>query len=120
MGDLEDPDLSPRAPDGVGKVFLLGGFAASGVLRRIRAAGAERTTRNVLPDRYPLTGVTIGEILAAENVIGRPIDYGVLLPRAQALYEFAAEDLNEPRTPGLHLLRQPGLRLGPTRIALSG
>jgi uncharacterized protein YbjT (DUF2867 family) len=40
MGDLEDPDLSPRAPDGVGKVFLLGGFAASGVLRRIRAAGA--------------------------------------------------------------------------------
>ena len=52
--------------------------------------------RNVLPDRYPLTGVTIGEILAAENSIGRLIDYGVLLPRAQALYEFAAEDLNEP------------------------
>ena len=52
--------------------------------------------RNVLPDRYPLTGVTIDEILAAENVIGRLIDYGVLLPRAQALYEFAAEDLDEP------------------------
>jgi hypothetical protein len=52
--------------------------------------------RNVLPDRYPLTGVTIGEILAAENPIGRLIDYGVLLPRAQALYEFAAADLGEP------------------------
>lgn len=52
--------------------------------------------RNVLPDRYPLTGIAIGEILAAENPIGRLIDYGVLLPRAQALYEFAAEDLNEP------------------------
>jgi hypothetical protein len=52
--------------------------------------------RNVLPDRYPLTGVTIDEILAAENAIGRLIDYGVLLPRAQALYEFAAEDLGEP------------------------
>lgn len=52
--------------------------------------------RNVLPDRYPLTGITIGEILAAENPIGRLIDYGVLLPRAQALYEFAAEELNEP------------------------
>ena len=52
--------------------------------------------RNVLPDRYPLTGVTIDEVLAAENTIGRLIDYGVLLPRAQALYEFVAEDLNEP------------------------
>ena len=52
--------------------------------------------RNVLPDRYPLTGITIGEILAAENRVGRLIDYGVLIPRAQALYEFAAEDLDEP------------------------
>jgi hypothetical protein len=52
--------------------------------------------RNVLPDRYPLTGITIEEILGAENPIGRLIDYGVLLPRAQELYEFAAEDLNEP------------------------
>jgi hypothetical protein len=52
--------------------------------------------RNVLPDRYPLTGITIGQILAAENPIGRLIDYGVLIPRAQALYEFAAEELNEP------------------------
>jgi len=50
----------------------------------------------VLPDRYPLTGITIDEILAAENAVGRLIDYGVLMPRAQALYEFAAEDLNEP------------------------
>ena len=52
--------------------------------------------RNVLPDRYPLTGITIDEILAAENAVGRLSDYGVLMPRAQALYEFAAEDLNEP------------------------
>ena len=44
----------------------------------------------------PFTGVTIDEILAAENAIGRLIDYGVLLPRAQALYEFVAEDLGEP------------------------
>lgn len=52
--------------------------------------------RNVLPDTYPLTGVTIDELLDAENAIGRLIDYGVLVPRAQALYEFAAEDLGEP------------------------
>jgi hypothetical protein len=52
--------------------------------------------RNVLPDRYPLTGITIDRVLAAENAVGRLIDYGVLLPRAQALYEFAAAELNEP------------------------
>ena len=40
VGDLEDPGSLTPALDGVGKVFLLGGFAASGVLRRIRAAGA--------------------------------------------------------------------------------
>jgi uncharacterized protein YbjT (DUF2867 family) len=40
VGDLEDPGSLAPALDGVGKVFLLGGFAASGVLRRIRAAGA--------------------------------------------------------------------------------
>src|SRR6266536_1980112 len=39
-GDLEDPESVAPALDGVGKVFLLGGFAAAGVLRRIRAAGA--------------------------------------------------------------------------------
>lgn len=40
MGDLEDPGSLAPALDGVGKVFLLGGFAAADVLRRIRAAGA--------------------------------------------------------------------------------
>jgi hypothetical protein len=63
---------------------------------RSRGANLYLSMRNVLPDRYPLTGITIGEILAAENRIGRLIDYGVLLPRAQALYEFAAEELDEP------------------------
>ena len=38
-GDLEDPGSLAPALDGVGKVFLLGGFATPGVLRRIRAAG---------------------------------------------------------------------------------
>jgi hypothetical protein len=60
------------------------------------AADFYLSMRNVLPARYPLTGFTIGELLDAENPAGRLIDYGVLLPRAQALYEFAAEDLDEP------------------------
>ena len=40
MGDLEDPGSLAPALHGVAKVFLLGGFAAACVLRRIRAAGA--------------------------------------------------------------------------------
>jgi uncharacterized protein YbjT (DUF2867 family) len=38
-GDLEEPGSLGPALDGVGKVFLLGGFATADVLRRIRAAG---------------------------------------------------------------------------------
>jgi hypothetical protein len=63
-----------------------------------RWPGAELylSMRHILPDHYPLTDQEIDEILIAENPLGRVIDYGVLLPRAQALYEFAAQDLNEP------------------------
>jgi hypothetical protein len=41
--------------------------------------------RDVLPREYPLTGRSIEDVLDAENFIGRLIDYGVLLLRAQAL-----------------------------------
>jgi hypothetical protein len=37
-----------------------------------------------------MAGQSITEILDAENFAGRLIDYGILLPRAQSLYEFAA------------------------------
>jgi hypothetical protein len=62
-----------------------------------RWPGAELylSMRNILPDHYPLTHQGIEEILNAENTLGRVIDYGVLLPRAQALYELVAEDLDE-------------------------
>jgi hypothetical protein len=52
---------------------------------------------NILPERYPLTGFSIDQILALENYAGRLVDYGVILPKMQALYEFAARDLDEPR-----------------------
>jgi hypothetical protein len=35
-------------------------------------------------------------MLEAENYVARLIDYGVILPRMQALYDFAAADLEEP------------------------
>ena len=63
---------------------------------RWRGADAFLSLRNVLPDRYPLTELSIEEVLSDENLIGRVIDYGVALPRVEALYEFAAADLDEP------------------------
>jgi len=63
---------------------------------RWRGADVYLSLRNVLPDHYPLTDLTIDEILAGENFAGRLIDYGVMLPRVQAMYEFAAQDLNAP------------------------
>jgi hypothetical protein len=63
---------------------------------RWRGADIYLSLRNVLPGRYPLTGLTIAGILAAENPLARLIDYGVMLPRAQELYELAAADLDEP------------------------
>jgi hypothetical protein len=64
---------------------------------RWRGADLFLSLRNVLPDRYPLTVSSIDQILALENYASRLIDYGVILPKMQALYEFAASDLDEPR-----------------------
>ena len=64
---------------------------------RWRGADLFLSLRNILPNRYPLTGISIGEILDAENYAGRLVDYGVILPRMQALYDFTAADLHEPQ-----------------------
>ena len=64
---------------------------------RWRGADLFLSLHNVLPNRYPLTGFSIDRILALENYAGHLIDYGVILPKMQALYEFAASDLDEPR-----------------------
>jgi hypothetical protein len=71
---------------------------------RWRGADLFLSLHNILPVRYPLDGVSITELLAAENNAGRLIDYGVILPRMQALYDFAAADLQEPRI--LDLIRE--------------
>ena len=67
----------------------------------VRGADLFLSLRNILPNRYPLTGMSISEILAAENYAGRLVDYGVILPRMQALYDLVASDLQEPRLLGL-------------------
>ena len=53
--------------------------------------------KDVLPDRYPLTDVSIGEILERENRLGRLLDFGVVSGRADALYASAALALAEPK-----------------------
>ena len=70
---------------------------------RWRGADAFLSLHRILPDRYPLDGLTVEEILEAENYLGRLIDYAVILPRVQALYAHAAAELNEPQL--LDLLR---------------
>jgi hypothetical protein len=64
---------------------------------RWRGADAFLSLHNILPDRYPLDGYGIKQILDAENYLGRLVDYGVILPRIQALYALAARALDEPR-----------------------
>jgi len=64
---------------------------------RWRGANLFLSLHNILPVRYPLAGVTISDVLARENYVGRLIDYGVILPRTQALFAFAAADLSKPR-----------------------
>jgi hypothetical protein len=55
----------------------------------------------VFPDRYPLTGVSVDDLLAGERRFSRAVDSGVIGPRIDALYAFAAHSLGEPRVEGL-------------------
>jgi hypothetical protein len=87
-----------RPRQALGRLALAGSLIGD---PRWRGADLFLSLRNILPDRYPLTGISIDQILALENYGGRLIDYGIILPRMQALYEFAASDLGEPRLLGL-------------------
>src|SRR6516164_10403256 len=78
----------------VGRLALAGRLIGD---PRWRGSDLFLSLHNILPDWYPLTGSSIDQILALENYAGRLIDYGVILPKMQALYEFAASDLDEPR-----------------------
>jgi hypothetical protein len=77
----------------------LGRFAMLGPLLgdpRRGMAGAFLSLRRVLPDRYPLEG-EVEAYLAAENRLGRMLDYDVIGPRLQALYDWSARELDVPR-----------------------
>jgi hypothetical protein len=59
-------------------------------------AGAFLSLGRVLPDRYPLD-FDVERYISAEHRLGRLLDYAVILPRLQRVYEWSAEELGEPR-----------------------
>jgi hypothetical protein len=85
--------------------LALGRFAPLGRLLgdpRLGMAGAFLSLSRVLPNRYPLEQ-DVERYIADEQRIGRLLDYAVIVPRAQRLYEWSAEELREQRV--LELVR---------------
>ena len=79
--------------------LALGGFAPLGRLLgdpRLGMAGVFLSLRRVLPNRYPLA-LDVERYIAEEQRLGRMLDYAVIVPRLQCLYEWSAEELDEPR-----------------------
>lgn len=62
---------------------------------RLGMAGVFLSLSRVLPDRYPLPR-DLEAYLAAEHSLGRMLDYGVIAPRMQELYEWSAQEVGQP------------------------
>jgi hypothetical protein len=67
---------------------------------RLGMVGAFLSLRRVIPDHYPLTR-DVEWYIADEQRLGRLLDYAVIAPRLQRLYEWSAKELGEPRLLGL-------------------
>ncbi|EWC60675.1 hypothetical protein UO65_3958 [Actinokineospora spheciospongiae] len=50
----------------------------------------------VFPQRYPVRDMSLPELIAAERVLPRLLDHGVICPRLTDLYAFAASTLDQP------------------------
>ena len=80
--------------------LALGRFAPLGRLLgdpRRRSVGLFLDLRNTFPQRYPLDGWPLEDLIAAEQRLARALDYGVIASRLTELYDFAAACLGEPR-----------------------
>jgi len=62
---------------------------------RLGMAGIFLQLSRVLPHEYPLRD-SVQFYLKAEQGLGRVMDYGVIVPRLQQLYEWSAHELGEP------------------------
>jgi hypothetical protein len=70
---------------------------------RLGMVGVFLSLRRVLPDHYPLELET-ERYIAREQRLGRTLDYAVIVPRLQRMYEWSSEVLREPRL--LELVRE--------------
>jgi hypothetical protein len=52
--------------------------------------------KDLLPDRYPIQGLGVADVIDLESKLGRMIDYGVILARVDDLYASSARALSEP------------------------
>jgi hypothetical protein len=59
-------------------------------------AGAFLSLRRVVPNRYTLAR-DVEWYITDEQRLGRMLDYAVIVPRLQRLYEWSAEELAESR-----------------------
>jgi hypothetical protein len=83
----------------LGRLAPLGRLVAD---PRVGMAGVFLSLSRVLPDRYPLDS-NVDRYVAQEQRLGRMLDYAVIAPRLQRLYEWSAEELAERRL--LELIR---------------
>jgi hypothetical protein len=67
---------------------------------RLGMAGIFLSLRRTLPDVYPLPA-PLEEYLRLEAGVGRTLDYVVIAPRLQRLYEWSAQELRAPALCGL-------------------
>lgn len=63
---------------------------------RLGMTGIFLSLSRVLPDLYPLPG-DVSQYLNREHGFGQALDYGVIVPRLQLLYEWSARELGVPR-----------------------
>jgi len=85
--------------------LALGRLAPLGRVRgdpRLGMAGVFLSLGRVVPNRYPLSS-EVERYIADEHRLARILDYAVIVPRLQRVYEWSAHDLNEPRL--LELIR---------------
>jgi hypothetical protein len=78
--------------------LALGRFALLGPMLgdpRVGTVGAFLSLGRVLPDHYPLVN-NLEAYLVDEHSVGRMVDYGVIEPRIQALYDWSAQELARP------------------------
>jgi hypothetical protein len=83
--------------------MALGRFAPVGRLLgdpRVGMAGAFLSLRRVLPADYPAR-LDLETTLKSEHGMGRMLDYGVIAPRLQALYDWSARELDVADLRGL-------------------